>query len=171
MPIEVDEDQRLDYIIGQLSRLRLCRERFNLEINQREEALLQQLSDARGLGLEHASYGPQARNTLSSTDSETEEQSIIDTIIEEATRPSSIRFLPSPPPPVFVAIESPRGVRVGDRIRITNRLNHISGTPSETDRLGTVIKVNRIRIGVRTDSGHVTSRIKANLQICIPEDE
>ena len=53
MPIEIGEEQRLNYIIGQLSRLRLCRERFNLEINQREESLLQQLSDARGLGLEH----------------------------------------------------------------------------------------------------------------------
>ena len=171
MPIEVEQEQRLDYIIGQLSRLHLCRERFNLEINQREEALLLQLSDARGLGLEHASYEPQARNTLSSTDSETEEQSIIDTIIEETTTPPSICFLPTPPPPVFVPIDSPRGVRVGDRIRITNRLSHISGTPSETDRLGTVTKVNRIRIGVRMDSGHVTSHIKANLQVCLTEDE
>ena len=52
MPIEIEEEQRLEYIIGQLSRLRLCRERFNIEINQREEALLRQLSYARGLAEE-----------------------------------------------------------------------------------------------------------------------
>ena len=171
MPIEVGEEERFNYIIGQLSRLRLCRERFNLEVNQREEMLLQQLSDARGLGLEHTSYEPLTRNQLSSTDSDSGERSLVDAIIEETTAPASIRFLPTPPPPVFVPITSPRGVRIGDRVRITNHLTHISGTASEADRLATVTKVNRIKIGIRTDSGHATSRIKSNLLVCIDTDE
>ena len=171
MPINRGEEERVNYIIGQLSRLRLCRERFNREVNQREERLLQQLSDARGLGLEHTSYDPLARSQLSSSDSESGDRSLVDVIIEEATTPASIRFLPTPPTPVFVPISSPRGVRIGDRVKITNRLSHLSGTVSEADRLATVTKVNRIKIGIRTDSGHVTSRIKSNLLVCIGPDE
>ena len=53
------------------------------------------------------------------------------------------------------------------RIRITNRLTHVVGSRTEDDRLATVVKVNRIKIGIRTDSGHSTSRIQSNLEVIL----
>ena len=63
-------------------------------------------------------------------------------------------------------------MRIGDRVRITNRLAHISEPVTEDDRLATVVKVNRIKIAIRTDSGHTTSRIRSNLEVLLdPQEE
>ena len=56
MPLEVSEEQELNDIIIALTRLRLCRERFNSEIELREQGLYRRLSDIRSLGLENISY-------------------------------------------------------------------------------------------------------------------
>ena len=143
---------------------------LNSEIELREQGLYQRLSDIRDLGLGGISYEPWRRHPLSSTSSESGELSEVDQIIADANRPERLLLATVPTALVFVPISSPRGVRVGDRVRITNRLSHITGTPTEDDRLAIVIKVNRIKIRIRTDSGHRTSRIRSDLEVLL-EDE
>ena len=70
-------------------------------------------------------------------------------------------------PEIAVPITSPREVKIGDLVRITNRISHATGTETEQDRLATVTKVNRILIQVETDSGYKTSRIRNNLLLLI----
>ena len=167
IPLEAGEDQEENDIIIALNRLRLCRQRFNSEIDLREQGLYQRLSDIRSLGLENITYEPYRRHPLSSTSSESGELSEVDRIIEDAAQPDRLLLATVPTATVFVPISSPRGVLVGDRVRITNRLSHVPGPTTESDRLATVIKVNRIKIGLRTDSGHRTSRIRSNLELLI----
>ena len=167
MPLEAGEDQEENDLIIALNRLRLCRQRFNSEIDLREQGLYQRLSDLRTLELGNITYEPYRRHTLSSTTSQSGELSEVDRIIEDAAQPDRFLFATIPTASVFVPISSPRGVLVGDRVRITNRLSHVPGPTTESDRLATVIKANRIKIGLRTDSGHRTSRIRSNLEVLI----
>ena len=167
MPLEVNEEQEINDIIIALTRLRLCRQRFNSEIELREQGLYQRLSDIRSLGLGTISYEPLRRHPLSSTSSESGEPSELDHIIADANNTDRLRQATVPIASVSVPISSPRGVRVGDRVRITNRLTHVVGPVTEDDRLATVVKVNRIKIGIRTDSGHTTSRIRSNLEVLL----
>ena len=53
MPLEASEDQEENDIIIALNRLRLCRQRFNSEIDLREQGLYQRLSDRRSLELDN----------------------------------------------------------------------------------------------------------------------
>ena len=170
MPLEAGEDQEVNDIIIALTRLRLCRQRFTSEVDLREQGLYQRLSEIRDLGLGDISYEPLRRHPLSSTSSESGELSEIDRIIADAIRPDRLLLATAPTASIFVPISCPRGVTVGDRVRITNRLSHITGPPTEDDRLATVIKVNRIKIGIRTDSGHRTSRIRSNLEVLIEHE-
>ena len=171
MPLEVSEEQEINDIIIALTRLRLCRQRFNSEIEVREQGLYQRLSDIRSLGLGNLSYEPLRRHPLSSTSSESGEPSELDHIIADANEPDRLRQATIPTASVFVPISSSRGVRVGDRVRITNHLTHIIGPITEDDRLATVVKVNRIKINIRTDSGHTTSRIRSNLEVLLGTQE
>ena len=168
MPLEVSEEQELNDIVIALTRLHLCRERFNSEIELREQGLYRRLSAIRSLGLENISYEPLRRHPLSSTSSESGQQSELDRIIADANTPDRLRQAAIPTALVFAPISSPRGVRIGDRVRITSRLTHVT----EDDRLATVVKVNRIKITIRTDSGHTTSRIRSNLEVLLePQEE
>ena len=170
MPLEAGEDQEVNDIVIALTRLLLCRQRFNSEVDLREQGLYQRLSEIRSLGLDNITYEPSRRHPLSSTSSESGELSEVDRIIADAVRPDRLLLATAPTASVFVPISSPRGVIVGDRVRITNRLSHITGPTTENDRLATVIKVNRIKIGIRTDSGHRTSRIPSNLEQLIEHE-
>ena len=55
---ENDIQTQTDYLFEDLTKLRICREVFNTEIEQREARILQSLSDVRNLGLEHTDYNP-----------------------------------------------------------------------------------------------------------------
>ena len=172
MPFDVSEEQELNNIIIALTRLRLCRERFNSEIELQERGLYRRLSDIRSLGIENISYEPLRRHPLSSPSSESGEQSELDRIIADANTPDRLNQAAIPTALVFVPISSPRVIKIGDRVRITNRLTHISEPVTEDDRLATVVKVNRIKITIRTDSGHTTSRIRSNLEVLVgPQEE
>ena len=167
MPLEISEEQEINDIIIALTRLRLCRERFNSEIELREQGLYQRLSDIRSLGLGSVSYEPLRRHPLSSTSPESGEPSELDLIVADASNTDRLREATLPVASVFVPISSPRGVRVGDRVRITNRITHVVGPGTEDDRLATVVKVNRIKVSIRTDSGFTTSRIRSNLELLL----
>ena len=70
MPLETGEDQEVNDLIIAINRLRLCRLRFNSEIDLREQGLYQRLSDLRTLDLGNITYEPYRRHTLSSTTSQ-----------------------------------------------------------------------------------------------------
>ena len=64
-------------------------------------------------------------------------------------------------------VRSPRNLRVGDRVRITNSIDRLikDRAPTEQDRLATVIEIREIsrRVVIRTDSNIVTWRYSKNL--------
>ena len=162
MTIEPTPEQQVDSIIIELEHLRFCRLEFNTEVDTTESLLLQRISDIRGLGIENVNYTPRRRPNTSPSDS-SEEVNTLNQLIEDVGE----RTFPTVHRPLFEPITSPRGVRVGDRVRITNRLYHVTGQPTEQDRLATVTKVNRIKILLTTDTGHTTSRIRSNLTLSI----
>ena len=64
-------------------------------------------------------------------------------------------------------VRSPRNLRVGDRVRITNSIDRLikDRAPTEQDRLATVIEIRELsrRVVIRTDSNIVTWRYSKNL--------
>ena len=178
-----DQERRVDSLIGHLDRLRALRRDFESQIITQEAVILNQLSELRRLNLRdiRTQYAnPVYHETLSTESSEIEQQRRVETFerfadaiyevtvpLDDSSEESSAASEESSNANdlVFAPISSTRQVSVGSRVRITNGLSHISGAISEADRLATVLKVNRVRVQVRTDSGEVTSRIRSNLQI------
>ena len=117
MTIEPTPEQQVDSIIIELERLCLCRIEFNAE-----SLLLQRISDIRGLEIENVDYTPRGRTNTSPSDS-SEEVNTLNQLIEDVGE----RTFPTVHRPLFEPITSLRGVRVGDRVRITNRLYHVTG--------------------------------------------
>jgi hypothetical protein len=55
--------------------------------------------------------------------------------------------------------------RIGDRVRVTNQSRGILGRQAtERDRVGTVIKITKKRVFLRTDNGTSTNRAPENLR-------
>ena len=180
-----DQERRVDSLIRHLDRLRALRREFESQIITQEAVILNQISELRRLNLRdiRTQYtNPIYHETLSTESSEVEQQRRVETFerfadaIYEVTVPlddsseessAASEELSNVNDLIFVPISSTRQVSVGSRVKITNGLGHISGAISEADRLATVVKVNRVRVQVRTDSGEVTSRIRSNLQIAI----
>ena len=178
-----DQERRVDSLIRHLDRLRALRRDFESQIITQEAVILNQLSELRRLNLRdiRTQYAnPVYHETLSTESSEIEQQRRVETFerfadaiyevtvpLDDSSEESSAASEESSNANdlVFAPISSTRLVSVGSRVRITNGLSHISGAISEADRLATVLKVNRVRVQVRTDSGEVTSRIRSNLQI------
>ena len=178
-----DQERRVDSLIRHLDRLRALRRDFESQIITQEAVILNQLSELRRLNLRdiRTQYAnPVYHETLSTESSEIEQQRRVETFerfadaiyevtvpLDDSSEESSAASEESSNANdlVFAPISSTRQVSVGSRVRITNGLSHISGAISEADRLATVLKVNRVRVQVRTDSGEVTSRIRSNLQI------
>jgi hypothetical protein len=62
--------------------------------------------------------------------------------------------------------------RIGDRVRITNEVRSpIGRQANEGDRTGTVTKIMRKRVFVRTDNGWGTNRAPSNLQVIRGESQ
>ena len=183
-----DQDRRVDSLIRHLDRLRALRREFESQLIGQEAVILNQLLELRRLNLRdiRTHYtNPVYHDVLSTESSETEQQRGVETFerfayaiykvtvpIDDTSEESSVASEESSNANglTFVSISGSRQVSVGSRVRITNGLSHISGAISETDRLATVVKVNRVRIQVRTDSGQVTSRIRSNLQLAINQE-
>ena len=175
------QDRRVDSLLRHLDQLRVLRREFESQIIGQEAVILNQLSELRRLNLRNARSQytfPVHRDVLSTESSETEQQRRVETFerfadaiyeisvpINNTSDEEGSAGSDSSNSATFVAISTSRPVTVGSRVRITNGLSHVSGPICEADRLATVTKVNRIRIQVRTDSGQVTSRVRANLQI------
>ena len=165
--------KKTNLLIRKLETLRHWRKSINKEITlivEREGFILQRLSDLRNLGISHVEPEPPASNDQLSTSSEgTQETSHLSAnrgIVRQhsiAAVRRELTDLSNRSLTHFVRQDRMSQIQVGDRVRIANRLSHISGEPSEEDRLATVIKVNRIRVQVETDDGHKTSRIRGNL--------
>ena len=109
-------------------------------------------------------YAPRGRtDTLASSSGDATPVDTLDRLVHDV----ATRSFPTVRRLTFGPITSPRGVRVGDRVRITNRLNHVNREPTEQDRLAAVTKVKRIMIQLATDTGHRASRIRSNLEIVV----
>jgi hypothetical protein len=99
-----------------------------------------------------------------------EEQKII-SALEEALSSGTLRSPASPAvPSVVIEDNSPRSIKIGDRVRILNEtrksgLGLILGTNynSDQDRLATVYDVVGKRIYFQTDNGQKTWRYAKNL--------
>ena len=166
-----DQDRRVDSLIRHLDHLRALRREFESQLIGQEAVILNQLSELRRLNLRdiRTQYtNPVYHDVLSTESSEAEQQRRVETFerfadamyeitvpINDSSEESSVASEESSNVngPTFVPISGPRQVIVGSRVRITNGLSHISGAISEADRFATVVKVNRVRVQVRTNSG------------------
>ena len=148
----------LERIVRDLERLRLERQDFNQSIDSQERELLQDFARENSVHLEetqsdrHLAYPPHLPDLIR-TPNQVQ-------VHLRATSISSTEYRP---------IASNLDIQPGDRVRISNALRHISGPISEEDRLATVVKVNKVFIQVRTDSGHLANRIKKNLKVAAPQ--
>ena len=131
----------IEEIVRELERLRLQRKDFNESVDSQERELLQRLSN-------NPSYPPSLPDLISVPDQV----------------PSRLRT-PNISSDSYSSIDPDFILQPGHRVRITNSLRHISGPIPEEERLATVVKVNKIFIQVRTNTGHLFNRIKKNLQI------
>ena len=162
---ENDIQAQTDQLIEDLNKLRICREVFNTEIERREARILQSLSDVRNLGLEHTDYDPR-HSTSEPPHSSSSSNS-------DNTQPLPANVLEVTLDPVTgteetergQAIGSPRDLIIGDRVKITNQLSHAGRSPTVADSLATVVKINRVFVILRTDSGLRTKRVVSNLQL------
>lgn len=149
----------LERIVRDLERLRLERQDFNNSIDSQERELLQAFARENSFHLEetqsdrHLAYYPPDLPDLIRSPNQ----------VQVHLRTTSI------PSTEYRPIASNLDIQPGDRVRISNALRHISGPISEEDRLATVVKVNKVFIQVRTDSGHLANRIKKNLKVAAPQ--
>ena len=169
----------------EFEKLRIARATFNQEADLREQFLIQNLCERVGGNL----------SALDNFEPHTEDNTTVSTEVPAAITPTIRRLLarvstgtpprverttvnPNPPETglYWSSVSSKeesednsasreRPLVIGSRVRILNRITHATGTETEADRLATVIKVNRVRIKVKTDSGKVTNRIRSNLQV------
>jgi hypothetical protein len=74
---------------------------------------------------------------------------------------------PAPPPPAVVVSDD---FQVGDRVIITNKINHaLRGEPG-TNRIGVVNKVTAERVHLVTLAGTHTCRARKNLKLYEPNE-
>ena len=172
------QTREIQSITKGLNRLRLVRESFNKDFDNKEARLLNRLAEITGVDLE-GDNGTDIESV--SIPSSVPELESIHTAIARIETERVLSSDPTPPAilsfdtrvaytqvpvqPSYRPILSPRDVQVGDRVRITNRLSHVKGRSSlPEDAVGTVTKVNLVHIRLITDSGIETSRIKKNLE-------
>ena len=165
MTVETDKDTEVE-------ELRIRRREFEEDGNLREAGLIQHLSVLRRLNIPienefQARNGNDRLSSSSEDTTETNQESIDQGVVRQYSIATTRAEPRRPTQSTLTNIASPRDVNVGDRVRISNRINHASGNETEEHRLATVTKVNRIRIQIETDSGHKTSRIRSNLQLVI----
>ena len=165
MTLESNIQELTDKLIEDLNKLRICREVFNTEIERREARILQSLSDARNLRLEHTDYNPRHDTSepphSSSSSNSDPNLSLPVGLLEVTIEP----VLGTEGTERHQTIDSPRDLIIGDRVRITNRLSHAGRSPTVAESLATVVKINRVFVILRTDSGLRTKRVVSNLQL------
>ena len=141
---------KIQEVIIELERLRLARKDFNEASDQQERELIQRLHRSNFRGPESTTSDSIAVGAPCPDNIKSER--------EIHLRPNHHATTE------YHSITSNSDLQPGDRVRITNSLRHISGPIAEEDRLGNVVKVNKVFILVLTDSGHSVNRIKSNLQ-------
>ena len=161
MTVERDQDIEVNHVIRQLEELRITRREFEEDSNLREAGLIQRLSVLRRLDIPiENGFQSRSRNDHLSSSSddttETNQESVDRGIVREYSIAATRAGPGRPTQSTLTNIASPKDVNVGNRVRIVNRINHAIGTETEEDRLATVTKVNRIRVQIKTDSGHKT---------------
>ena len=105
---------------------------------------------------------------LQSTTIRQQEEDILEQIQQRAIQEAATRSVVLSEEIVIAQrVRSPRNLRVGDRVRITNSIDRLikDRAPTEQDRLATVIEIREIsrRVVIRTDSNIVTWRYSKNL--------
>jgi hypothetical protein len=97
-----------------------------------------------------------------------QQEEILDRIQQRANHESATRSVVLTEQIVIAErVRSPRNLKVGDRVSITNSVDRLTTdrTPTEQDRLATVTEIREIsrRVVIRTDSNSVTWRYSKTL--------
>ena len=172
------QTREIQSITRGLNRLRLVRDSFNRDFDEKEVRLLNRLAEITDIDLEDDNRAEIESISIPSSVPELESihtaTARIETerVFSSALPPPAIlsfdtrlAYTQVPVEPTYRPILSPRDVQVGDRVKITNRLSHVKGRNTlPEDAVGTVTKINLVHIRLITDSGIETSRIKKNLQ-------
>ena len=160
IPLYEFERKRTNRLFKEIHSLRLCRQVFNTEIARREAIVFHRLGDLRDIDLNSEDEAERPIIPSFSESESSDDNTFLD--LEPVVLASSVVRIDQAN--IFTPINRNSDLRVGDRVRVTNRLSHVSGTVTEPDRLAVVTKVNRVFIHLLTDSGHNIRRIKKNLE-------
>ena len=123
-------EEETNRLFKELHSLRLCRQVFNTEIARREAIVFHRLGALRSIDLDSED---EAERPIIPSFSESE-SSDDDTFpdLEPVVLASSVVRIDQAN--IFTPINSNSDLRIGDRVRVTNRLSHVSGTVTEPDR-------------------------------------
>ena len=154
-------EEETNRLFKEIHSLRLCRKVFNTEIARREAIVFHCLGEIRNIDLDSEDEVERPIIPCLSESESSEDVTLPD--LEPVVLATSVVRIDQAN--IFTPINRNSDLRVGDRVRVTNRLSHVSGTVTELDRLAVVTKVNRIFIHLLTDRGHNIRRIKKNLEL------
>ena len=154
-------EEETDRLFKEIHSLRLCRQVFNTEIARREAIVFHRLGVLRGIDLDSEDEAERPFIPSFSESQSSDDDTFPD--LEPVVLASSVVRVDQAN--IFTPINRNSDLRIGDRVRVTNHLSHVSGAVTESDRLAVVTKVNRFFIHLRTDTGHNIRRITKNLEL------
>ena len=177
----------INNLTKQLNRLRLQRQDFYLQVDAEEVRLLDRIRQANAsshsiVPSPRHSIVPSARHCESGrnirpTRRDREETLSVQTPVDlpnlvQSEVPLRVSSAPTSQPAYsYRTVNASRELKIGDRVKITNKIRFVSGRPTDKDRLATVVRKTQFYIHLVTDSGYTTSRAAKNLLQILGEDE
>lgn len=185
----------INNLTKQLNRLRLQRQDFYLQVDAEEVRLLDRIRQANASShsivpsprhsivpsprhsivpsARHCESGRNIRPTRRDREETLSVQTPVDLPnLEQSEVPLRVSSAPTSQPAYsYRTVNASRELKIGDRVKITNKIRFVSGRPTDKDRLATVVRKTQFYIHLVTDSGYTTSRAAKNLLQILGEDE
>jgi hypothetical protein len=177
----------INKLTKQLNRLRLQRQDFYLQVDAEEVRLLDRIRQANASShsivpsprhsivpsARHCESGRNIRPTRRDREETLSVQTPVDLpSLEQSEVPLRVSSAPTSQPAYsYRTVNASRELKIGDRVKITNKIRFVSGRPTDKDRLATVVRKTQFYIHLVTDSGYTTSRAAKNLLQILGEDE
>ena len=177
----------INNLTKQLNRLRLQRQDFYLQVDAEEVRLLDRIRQANASShsivpsprhsivpsARHCESGRNIRPTRRDREETLSVQTPVDLpSLEQSEVPLRVSSAPTSQPAYsYRTVNASRELKIGDRVKITNKIRFVSGRPTDKDRLATVVRKTQFYIHLVTDSGYTTSRAAKNLLQILGEDE
>ena len=185
--MQFPNSHEINNLTKQLNRLRLQRQDFYLQVDAEEVRLLDRIRQANASShsivpsprhsivpsARHCESGRNIRPTRRDREETLSVQTPVDLpSLEQSEVPLRVSSAPTSQPAYsYRTVNASRELKIGDRVKITNKIRFVSGRPTDKDRLATVVRKTQFYIHLVTDSGYTTSRAAKNLLQILGEDE